>query len=248
MVLGKGSNIVVPDAGMPGAVLKLGGELKRISIDRQAGTISAGGGAALMVLGLLLARQGYPGFTYMGVIPGSVGGAVRMNAGIDHEQAIKKDLLRAVVLDPDSGEIQTLEAQDLLFGYRTSCLATQSLIALEAVFRMPLETVSAEKTLSDLRGLLQKRYVAQPRCFQTFGSTFKNPQPPLRSAGWYLEQVGMRGMRFGGAMVAQEHANWIINTGSATTADIVELMRVGRKRVFEKFGLSLQDEVVVVAD
>jgi UDP-N-acetylmuramate dehydrogenase len=246
MVLGKGSNIVVPDEGYPGAMLKLRGQLSRIVIDRRAGTVSAGGGAALMLLGLQLARQGHPGFTYMGVIPGSVGGAVRMNAGIDREQAIEKDFLRAVVLDMRTGEITTLEAGELAFGYRTSCLATRPLIILEAVFRLPTETVSRERTLSELRVLLNKRHAAQPHRFRTFGSTFKNPQPPLRSAGWYLEQVGMQGMRLGGAMVAREHANWIINTGGAKTSDILELICAGRKRVFEKFGLHLQEEVIIV--
>jgi UDP-N-acetylmuramate dehydrogenase len=246
MVLGKGSNILTPDGGLQGAMLKLAGELKRIVIDHSAGTVSAGGGAAFMLLGLLLARHGYPGFAYMGVIPGSVGGAVRMNAGIDHEQAIEKDFLRAVVLDPRTCEIKTLEARDLAFGYRTSCLTTQSLIVLEVFFRLPSETVLAEKTRGVLRSLLHKRRAVQPRCFRTFGSTFKNPPPPLHSAGWYLEQVGMRGVRQGGAMVAREHANWIINTGGATSADIVELIRIGRKRVFEKFGFDLQEEVIVV--
>jgi len=246
MVLGKGSNIVAPDEGYPGAMLKLGGQLSRIVIDRRAGTVSAGGGAALMFLGLQLSRQGYPGFTYMGVIPGSVGGAVRMNAGIDREQAIEKDFLRAVALDPCTGEINPLESGELAFGYRTSCLATRPLIILEAVFRLPSETVLRERTLSELRVLLNKRHAAQPRCFRTFGSTFKNPPPPLRSAGWYLEQVGMQGMRLGGAMVVREHANWIINTGGAKTVDIFGLICAGRKRVFEKFGLNLQEEVIIV--
>lgn len=247
MVLGKGSNMVAPDEGMQCAMLKLGGELSRIVIDNGAGTVSVGGGTALMLLGLQLARQGYPGFTYMGVIPGSVGGAVRMNAGIDREQAIAKDFLRAVVLDPHTGEIKTLEADALAFGYRTSSLAVHSLIILEAVFRLPV-TVSAETTLGDLRSLLRKRHALQPRCFRTFGSTFKNPLLPLRPAGSYLEQVGMQGMRLGGAMVAREHANWIINTGGATTTDIVGLMRVGRKRVLEEFGVVLQEEVLVLPD
>ena len=178
-----------------------------------------------MVLGLQLARQGYPGFTYMGVIPGSVGGAVRMNAGIDREQAIEKDFLRAVALDLCTGEIKTLEAGELAFGYRTSCLAADSLMILEAVFRLPSETVSSRKNLGrTARAACNKRHAAQPRCFRTFGSTFKNPQPPLHPAGWYLEQVGMQGMRLGGAMVAREHANWIINTGGAKTMDILELI------------------------
>ncbi len=246
LVLGRGSNLLVPDEGFRGAVLKLGGALNSIVIEPLKRTVTAGGGASLMRLGLLLARQGYPGFSYMGVIPASVGGSVRMNAGIDHVQAIAKDFLRASVLDPATGESMTLEKPDLRFGYRMSGLTERPLIILEAVFRLPKEIVAAQETLQDLRMLLVKRHAAQPRCYRTFGSTFKNPDLPGRSAGWYLDRAGMRGMRSGGAMVACEHANWILNTGGATSADVLELMRIGRTRVLEQFGLLLEEEVVVV--
>jgi UDP-N-acetylenolpyruvoylglucosamine reductase len=246
MAIGKGSNLLVADEGFHGCMLKLTGELSTIVLDVREGTVRAGGGASLMGLGLLLARNGYQGCAYMGVIPGSVGGAVRMNAGINHEQAIEKDLLRAHALDPATGEIITLDTSELGFGYRTSCLAARALIILEASFRLPLEIVPPQQALNDLRALLNKRHVAQPRCYRTFGSTFKNPPAPNHAAAWYLEQVGMRGMRSGGAMVAHEHANWILNTGGATSADIAELMRIGHTRVVEQFGLKLEEEVVVV--
>lgn len=246
MTIGRGSNLLVPDEGFQGCMLKLTGELSEIVIDARNGIVKAGGGASLMGLGLLLARQGYPGCTYMGVIPGSVGGAVRMNAGIAGEQAIEKDFLSACALDPATGEIVTLEKRDFEFGYRTSCLAACPLIILEAVFRLPQEIVPAQETLRDLRALLRKRHAAQPCCYHTFGSTFKNPPNPLRPAGWYLEQVGMRGMRINRAMVASEHANWILNTGGASSADVADLMRIGRTRVFEQFGVHLAEEVVVV--
>ncbi|MBM4310845.1 MAG: UDP-N-acetylmuramate dehydrogenase [Deltaproteobacteria bacterium] len=246
MMLGRGSNLLVPDEGFQGCMLKLAGDLSEIVIDTRNGIVKAGGGASLMGLGLLLARQGYPGCTYMGVIPGSVGGAVRMNAGIAGAQAIEKNFLRALALDPATGEIVTLEKNELGFGYRTSCLAACPLIILEAVFRLPQETVPAQETLRDLQALLRKRHGAQPRCYRTFGSTFKNPPGPLRPAGWYLEQVGMQGMRINRAMVAREHANWILNTGGATSAAVAELMRIGRTRVFEQFGVHLAEEVVVV--
>jgi len=246
MVIGRGSNLLVADGGFHGCMLQLRGELKTCVLDPLSNTISAGGGASLMGLGLLLARNGYQKFSYMGVIPGSVGGAVRMNAGICHEQAIEKDLIRALALDPVTGEIVPLNKSELGFGYRTSCLAVRALIILEAVFRLPPETVPSQQTLGDLRALLYKRHATQPRCYRTFGSTFKNPPASEHSAGWYLEQAGMRGMRSGGAMVAREHANWILNTGGATSADVAELMRIGRTRVFEQFGVCLEEEVVVL--
>jgi len=247
MVLGRGSNLLVPDEGYRGAMLKLGGDLGRIIIEPRQGTVRAGGGASLMRLGLVLARLGYPGFTYMGVIPGSVGGAVRMNAGIDRAHAVEKDFVRALALDPSTGETLILEKKDFGFGYRSSCLADRALIILEAVFQLPPEKTAAEETLLPLRALLKRRQEAQPRCYRTFGSTFKNPPAPARPAGWYLDQAGMRGVRAGGALVAREHANWIINTGGATTGDILELMRIGRTRVFEAFGVQLEEEVIVAA-
>jgi UDP-N-acetylmuramate dehydrogenase len=246
IVVGKGSNILAPDEGFHGCMLKLTGDLRAIAIDTNGRIVKAGGGASLMVLGLLLARHGYPGFAYMGVVPGSVGGAVRMNAGIAGAQTIEKDFLRIMALDPATGEIVTLEKRYLDFGYRTSGIADRPLIVLEAVFRLPQKAAPPQETLRDLRALLNKRHASQPRCYRTFGSTFKNPPHPLRPAGWYLEQVGMRGMRVRGAMVAREHANWILNTGGATSSDVVELMRIARTRVFENFGVRLEEEVIVV--
>jgi UDP-N-acetylmuramate dehydrogenase len=245
MVIGRGSNLLVPDEGYQGCMLKLAGDMAAIALDERAGTVRAGGGASLMLLGLLLARRGYPGFTYMGVIPGSVGGAVRMNAGIGSGETIEKDFLCARALDQATGEMLTLEKNELTFAYRASCLARRPLILLEAVFRLPHETVTPKETLAVLRALLKSRHAAQPRCYRTFGSTFKNPAGTGRSAGWYLEQTGMRGLRSGGAMVAREHANWILNTGGAASADVLALMRTGRRRVFEAFGIQLEEEVIV---
>ncbi len=247
MVIGKGSNLLVPDEGFQGCMLKLAGELRSIELDVRHGIVRAGGGASLMGLGLLLARGGYPEFTYMGVIPGSVGGAVRMNAGIDSREAIEKDFLRLRALDPATGETVIIEKDEIGFAYRTSCLAGRPLIILEAVFRLPANILPAHETLAALRALLKRRHAAQPRCYRTFGSTFKNPPAPARAAGWYLEQVGMRGMHLGGAMVAREHANWILNTGGATSSDVLSLMRTGRTRVFETFGIHLEEEVIVAA-
>jgi UDP-N-acetylmuramate dehydrogenase len=247
MTIGRGSNLLVPDEGFQGGMLKLAGELQAIELDARQGIVRAGGGASLMGLGLLLARRGYQGFTYMGVIPGSVGGAVRMNAGIGSGEAIEKDFLRLRALDPATGDTLIIEKDESGFAYRSSCFAGRPLIILEAVFRLPSATLPSQETLAALRALLRKRHAAQPRCYRTFGSTFKNPPHPLRPAGWYLEQVGMRGLRSGGAMVAFEHANWILNTGGAASADVLALMRTGRTRVFEIFGIQLEEEVVVAA-
>jgi len=246
MVLGRGSNIIVADEGYCGTMLKLGGSFDGIAIDSRQGTVRAGGGAALMRLGLFMARQGFSDFIYMAGIPGSVGGAVRMNAGIDHNRAIEKDFLRALAFDPNAGTTLMLEKNDLAFGYRSSSLARLDLIILEAVFRLPHGRVAPQDSLKALRALLNKRHAVQPRCYHTFGSTFKNPPAPARSAGWYLDQAGMRGMQVGGARVSAEHANWIVNTGTATTADILGLMNMGRTRVLENFGIHLKEEVIVV--
>jgi UDP-N-acetylmuramate dehydrogenase len=248
-VIGKGSNILAHDADFTGMVIDLQDTLKTVTIHAETRTVTAGAGASLMALGRLLAGQGYAGFTYMGVIPGTVGGALRMNAGISAADEIKKDFLRATVLDPHTGQTVTLNAASLQFGYRTSALAASPLIVLDATFRLPqAHEPCPGRAMAELRRLFAERRARQPACPYTFGSTFRNPPGAPHSAGWYLERAGMRGVRIGGAMVAREHANWIINADHARSGHARELIELGRKRVYETFGISLVREVVYLPD
>ena len=242
-VLGRGSNVLIQDDAVQGVVAVLSGAFKEMSF--QQGTVTAGAGVPLIKLGAALARRGYAGFAYMGVIPGSVGGAVRMNAGTGQGQEIACHLMRARVFDPACMEESWLEQEKLQFSYRTSILFRMQLIVLEAVFRLPEQREAVPgQALADIKALFARRRAAHPHTRYTFGSTFKNPAGAEHSAGWYLEHAGMKGMRSRGAMVPHEHANWIINTGGARSQDVKELIEKGQARVLEKFGILLEREVV----
>ena len=248
-VLGRGSNVLIQDAAVQGVVVVLSGVFKEMSFQPGTGTVTAGAGVPLIKLGAALARRGHAGCAYMGVIPGSVGGAVRMNAGTGQGQEIACHLLRVRVFDPIRIEESWLEKGQLQLSYRQSILSRMSLIVLEAIFRLPDQPEAVPgQALAGIKALFAQRRAAQPHSRQTFGSTFKNPAGVEHAAGWYLERAGMKGMRCGGAMVPHEHANWIINTGCARSDEVKELIETGQARVLEKFGILLEREVVYVPE
>lgn len=248
-VLGRGSNVIAADGVVGAVVAVLGGAFREMSIDAGSAEVRAGAGVSLIKLGVALARQGYPGCAFMGVIPGSVGGAVRMNAGIPPGQDIASRLLRARVFDPQRLAERWLCRDDLRFSCRHSMLADSPLIVLEAVFALPEKRDPAPgQSLAAIKSLFARRRTAQPTSRFTFGSTFKNPAGAEHAAGWYLEQAGMKGARCGGAMVAREHANWIVNTGGARSSDVKALIEQGRTRVHEIFGIALEREVVYLPE
>jgi UDP-N-acetylmuramate dehydrogenase len=248
-VLGKGANVVLSDDDFTGIVITLHGEFKAVTLSPRRRIVTAGAGASLMALGRSLAGQAYTGFSYMGVIPGTVGGAVRMNAGISDAAQIQNDFLCGLALDPRTGQVLDIDADALDFQYRSSALATSPRILLRATFRLPdTQEPQPGQALSDLRQLFSLRRACQPAGPYTFGSTFKNPHGHPHAAGWYLEQVGMRGLRIGGAMVAREHANWIINVDRARSSHVKELIAIGQQRVYDAFGITLVREVVYLPD
>jgi UDP-N-acetylenolpyruvoylglucosamine reductase len=237
-VVGSGSNLLIADAGVRGLVLKLDQELTQITVD---GTrIDCGGGARLPAVSAQAARAGLSGIEFGVNIPGTVGGAVRMNAN-----AYGGELARALEwVDVSSAEGTTRRNPDELgFGYRRSGLGPGEVVARAAFALRPLASEEVKRTLGDMRS---KRRAAQPSGIKTFGSTFKNPTDPRaegRTAGQLLEAAGCRGLRIGGAGFSAKHANFVENMGEATTADVVALMAEGRRRVLERFGVELEPEV-----
>lgn len=237
-VVGSGSNLLVADTGVGGLVLKLDQELSEIELE---GTrIHCGGGARLPAVSARAARAGLSGIEFGVNIPGTVGGAVRMNAN-----AYGGELARALEwVDVVSAAGTERRSPDQLgFAYRRSSLAAGEVVARAAfaLHRAPAEEVRL--TLADMR---RRRKEAQPSGIKTFGSTFKNPSDPSAegaSAGQLLEAAGCRGLRIGGAAFSDKHANFVENLGNATTADVVALMAEGRRRVKERFGIELEPEV-----
>ncbi len=243
-VVGSGSNLLIADVGVRGLVLKLDNELTAIELDGIAGDrIVCGGGARLPAVSAAAARAGLAGIEFGVSIPGTVGGAVRMNANA-YGGALA-DVLEWVDVVSAAGTERRVPDQ-LGFEYRRSNLVKGEIVARARFKLRPAEQTDVKATLADLR---ERRKQAQPAGIKTFGSTFKNPDDPRaegRTAGQLLEAAGCRGLRVGDAGFSDKHANFVENLGAATTADVVALMAAGRERVKQKFGIELEPEVQVL--
>jgi UDP-N-acetylenolpyruvoylglucosamine reductase len=243
-VVGSGSNLLVSDDGFRGLVLKLDGRLA--AIERQGTRLVCGGGARLPSAAAQAARWGLAGLEFGINIPGTVGGAVKMNAN-----AYGGELGQVLewVNVCTAGRIDRREPSQLAFAYRRSNLQPGEVVS-QASFRLGEGEVAEIKSrLAEMRG---KRREAQPSGIKTFGSTFKNPENDAgvggRTAGQLLEAAGCRGLQVGGARFSEKHANFVENAGGATTADILSLMAEGRRRVHDRFGVALEPEVQVLGE
>ena len=242
-VVGSGSNLLVADAGVHGLVVKLEGALA--TIERDGHRLICGGGARLPQVAARAAREGLSGLEFGVNIPGTVGGAVKMNAN-----AYGGDLgavLEWVEVASAAGSTQR-RAEQLGFSYRRSNLEPGEVAARASFVLTEAAPEAVKRTLEALRA---KRKAAQPGGIKTFGSTFKNPADPRArgmSAGRLLDAAGCRGLTVGGARFSEKHANFVENIGHASTADVVGLMAAGRRRVRERFGVSLEPEVRFLGD
>lgn len=242
-LVGSGSNLLVADDGFHGLALKLDGELA--TIEREGERILCGGGARLPSAAAKAASWGLSGLEFGINIPGSAGGAVRMNANAYGGQLAR--VLDWVEVSTAAGTER--RAPDALgFSYRRSNLRPGEVVS-RASFRLrPGDPDEIRATLATMR---ERRRDAQPSGIKTFGSTFKNPDDERaegRSAGQLLDAAGCRGLARGGARLSEKHANFVENTGEATTADVLEVMAAGRKRVHERFGVELEAEVQVLGE
>jgi UDP-N-acetylenolpyruvoylglucosamine reductase len=242
-VIGSGSNLLVADEGFHGLAIKLEGELA--AIERDGERVVCGGGARLPSAAARSAGWGLSGLEFGVNIPGTAGGAVRMNANAYGGQL--GEVLEWVEVCTAGGRDRRLPEQ-LDFSYRSSNLGDGEVVS-RASFRLrPDEPAAIKQRLERMRG---KRREAQPSGIKTFGSTFKNPDDERaegRSAGQLLEAAGCRGLRQGGARFSVKHANFVENQSGATTADVLELMAEGRRRVQERFGVVLEPEVQILGE
>ncbi len=238
-VLGRGSNVLVPDRGFGGLVLRLAGSPWARCHLREDGRLEAGGGLRLKQLCAEAARLGLDGFGFLEGIPGTVGGALQMNAGAMGGWVF--DRVSLVRLLTAEGNIEERPASDFSPRYR-QCPELEGCVVLSAVFE-PGPEAEADDLRRQMDTYAQKRRQRQPR-EASAGSTFRNP--PGDFAGRLIEQAGLKGAAIGGAQVSEVHANFIINTGNATAAEIVALMRFIRHRVLAETGILLEPEVVLV--
>jgi UDP-N-acetylmuramate dehydrogenase len=242
-VVGSGSNLLVADDGVRGLVLKLAGELT--AIERDGTRLVCGGGVRLPSAAAKAAGWGLAGLEFGINIPGTVGGAVRMNANAYGGQLA--EVLEWVEICSPGGR-ERRDPGDLGFAYRSSALRSGEVVSRAAFGLAEAEPAAVKAVLAEMR---EKRRQAQPSGIKTFGSTFKNPDDPRaegRTAGQLLEAAGCHGLAVGGARFSAKHANFVENAGDATTADVLEVMAAGRARVKERFGVELEPEVQILGE
>jgi len=236
--IGSGSNLLVADAGFDGLALKLDGALA--SVSHEGERLLCGGGARLPSAATKAAGWGLSGLEFGVNIPGTVGGAVKMNANAYGGQLA--EVLEWVDVCAPAGR-ERRKPEQLGFSYRSSNLGEHEVVGF-ASFR--LRPGDAQAIKATMAGMRERRHAAQPSGIKTFGSTFKNPEDERtegRTAGQLLEAAGCQGLQVGGARFSPKHANFVENTGDAATADVLELMAAGRRRVHERFGVVLEPEV-----
>lgn len=239
-ILGNGSNLLVGDGGYRGAVIQIYKNMSAVTVE---GTeITAQAGALLSSVAAAAKNSALTGFEFAGGIPGTMGGAVVMNAGAYGGEM--KDVLTEVTVMDGEGEIFTLPAEELELGYRTSIIKTAGYIVLEAKIR--LKEGDPEVIRETMKDLTIRRTTKQPLEYPSAGSTFKRPEGYF--AGKLIMDSGLAGYQVGGAQVSEKHCGFVINAGGATARDVRTLMDDVRDIVYKKYGVTLEPEVKFLGD
>ena len=239
-LIGNGSNLLVSDKGVRGVVIEMGEHAGEIRVTQNE--ITAQAGALLSKIANTAAKEGLTGMEFAAGIPGSLGGAVVMNAGA-YGGEMKDILVSAVVLD-ENGEEKTLSADELELRYRHSCISEKHYIVLEATIR--LQSGDEQEIRLKMKELSEQRQEKQPLQYPSAGSTFKRPEGYF--AGKLIMDAGLRGYTVGGAQVSEKHCGFVINKGDATAEDICKLMKDVSEKVQEQFGVVLEPEVKQIGE
>ena len=234
-IVGNGSNLLVADEGVRGVVIQLLRNFNQIQVEGCQIRIQAGAQNAAVAKRALDASL--TGFEFAAGIPGTIGGAVVMNAGAYGGEM--KDILKEVTVLDQNGMIRTIPTEELELGYRTSIIARKGYVVLEAV--IVLKTGDPKEIKAAMDDLKEKRVTKQPLEYPSAGSTFKRPEGYF--AGKLIMDAGLRGFSVGGAQISEKHCGFVINKGNATAKDVTELMDETKKIVMEKFGVALEPEV-----
>ena len=234
-IVGNGSNLLVADEGVRGVVIQLLRNFNQIQVEGCQIRMQAGAQNAAVAKRALDASL--TGFEFAAGIPGTIGGAVVMNAGAYGGEM--KDILKEVTVLDQNGMIRTIPTEELELGYRTSIIARKGYVVLEAV--IVLKTGDPKEIKAAIDDLKEKRVTKQPLEYPSAGSTFKRPEGYF--AGKLIMDAGLRGFSVGGAQISEKHCGFVINKGNATAKDVTELMDETKKIVMEKFGVALEPEV-----
>jgi len=239
LVVGRGSNLLVADAGFPGVVIRLGSAFEGIEIDAARASVVAGGAALLPVVARKTAAAGLAGFEWAVGVPGSIGGAVRMNAG-GHGADMAANLTFATIFDLHDNELRRVAADELALGYRRSDIGPHQVVVSAELALDPGDRVASEEMISEI---VRWRRANQPGG-QNAGSVFANPEGD--SAGRLIDAAGRKGLRIGSAEVSTKHANFIQADPDGSADDVRALIREVQRRVRETTGVVLRPENVLV--
>ncbi|MFJ8244072.1 UDP-N-acetylmuramate dehydrogenase [Peribacillus asahii] len=237
--IGRGSNLLVSDAGIEGALIKLGKGLDHLEINESE--IRVGAGYSLVSLSVQISKKGLAGLEFASGIPGSVGGSVYMNAGA-HGSDMSEILEKAYVLFAD-GTLAWLSKEEMEFSYRTSILQKKRPgIVLEAIFQ--LTPGNREEIVAKMQSNKNYRKETQPYNLPCAGSIFRNPLPHY--AGQLVQEAGLKGYSIGGAQISPMHGNFIVNTGNGKAADVLALIQYVKDTVFKQYGIMMETEVEII--
>ena len=239
-VIGNGSNVVVGDKGIRGLVVEIGSAMNQITVDKEH--ITAGAGALLSQVAAKAAAAELGGMEFAAGIPGSVGGAVTMNAGAYGGEM--KDILRTVTVLTPEGELKTLDVSEMDLSYRHSCVPEQQYIVLEAEIELGYKP--EEEIRAQMEELRNKRIEKQPLEYPSAGSTFKRPEGYF--AGKLIMDAGLRGYRVGDAQVSEKHCGFVINRKNASAQEVRQLMQDVQDKVKAQFGVMLEPEVKMLGE
>lgn len=239
-VIGNGSNLLVGDKGIRGLVVEIGSAMNQITVDKEH--ITAGAGALLSQVAAKAAAAELGGMEFAAGIPGSLGGAVTMNAGAYGGEM--KDILRTVTVLTPEGELKTLDVSEMDLSYRHSCVPEQQYIVLEAEIELGYKP--EEEIRAQMEELRNKRIEKQPLEYPSAGSTFKRPEGYF--AGKLIMDAGLRGYRVGDAQVSEKHCGFVINRKNASAQEVRQLMQDVQDKVKAQFGVMLEPEVKMLGE
>lgn len=241
MVVGNGSNFLVSDKGYRGVMIRLAGDFD--SIERDGNTITVGASKLLSGVSAFATENGLAGFEFASGIPGSIGGAIYMNAGA-YGGEMKDVVVKVSLVSADGSDTFEVSGEEMGFSYRMSAIQKSGAIATEVV--LALKEDDKEAIAERVRELSQKRNSKQPVQFPSAGSTFKRPVGGYAAA--LIEEAGLKGFTVGGAQVSEKHSGFVINIGGATCDDVLELMRQVRQKVYDNSGIVLEPEVRIIGE
>ncbi|HHZ02609.1 MAG TPA: UDP-N-acetylmuramate dehydrogenase [Tissierellia bacterium] len=237
-VMGNGTNLLVADEGYKGVIIKIGDKFNKVF--KEGNIVTAGAGVLLSSLSKYLAKESLTGFEFAGGIPGCLGGAISMNAGA-YGGEMKDVVIRVKCMDYE-GKIHEFSNEEMNFQYRRSKISDSPYIVLEA--ELQLEVGNESEIMEKMKELNEKRTSKQPLNLPSAGSTFKRPSEGYASK--LIEDAGLKGLKYKGAMVSDKHSGFIVNYDNACCQDVLELMRIVISRVYDKFQIKLEPEIKII--